>query len=102
LCKMLMQQHLLQLPSFLLLLLALVGADIVAAGLKSKPFNLDLYLKDNTQMQFPVVVSSPSSLSSKAPNADPVPGAGPVSVNEVALELKATGYCPLLRKSIGF
>jgi hypothetical protein len=44
---------------------ALSGVDVVAAGLKTKRFNLGLSLKDNTQSQFPVAVSSLSSLSSK-------------------------------------
>ena len=50
--------------------LALVSAlsdfDVVAASLKNKLYNLGLILIDNTQSQFPVAVSSPSSLSSKA------------------------------------
>jgi hypothetical protein len=47
--------------------------DVTAAGLKAKLNNLDLSLKDNTQSQFPVAVSSLSSLSSKAPITDPAP-----------------------------
>jgi hypothetical protein len=43
----------------------LSSADLVAVGLETKPFNLGLSLKDNTQPQFPIAVSSLSSLSSK-------------------------------------
>jgi hypothetical protein len=45
---------------------ALSGVDVSAAGLKTKPFNLGLSLKDNTQPQFPIAVSSLLSLSSKS------------------------------------
>jgi hypothetical protein len=58
---------LLPLPFLLYLLLAARnGADVVATDLKAKLYNLGLSLKDNTQPQFPVAVSSLSS-SSKAP-----------------------------------
>jgi len=40
------------------------GRDVIAAGLKTKRFNFGLSLKDNTQSQFPVAVSSLSSSSS--------------------------------------
>ena len=52
---------------------ALGGADVKATGLKAKLNNLGLSLIDNTQSQFPIAVSSPSSLSSKAPIANPAP-----------------------------
>ena len=45
---------------------ALSGVDFASVGLKAKLYNLDLSLIDNTHSQFPVAVSSPSSLSSKA------------------------------------
>jgi hypothetical protein len=45
-----------------------------AASLKTKPFNLGSSLKDNTQTQFPIAVSSLSlSLSSEAPITNPAP-----------------------------
>jgi len=69
-------------------------------SIKNKLYNMDLSLKDNTQSQIPVTVSSPSSLSSKAPSADPVPSAAPVSVNEVTLELKATGPLPSVEEKL--
>jgi hypothetical protein len=50
---------------------------------------LGLSLKDNAHSQFPVAVSSVSSLPSKAPITNPAPAVDPVSINEVALELKA-------------
>ena len=43
----------------------LSGFDVGAAGLKIKLYNLGLSLIDNTHSQFPVAVSSLSSLSSK-------------------------------------
>jgi hypothetical protein len=47
---------------------ALNSSDFVAADLKTNPFNLILSLKNNTQPQIPVAVSSlSSSSSSKAP-----------------------------------
>jgi hypothetical protein len=41
-------------------------------SIKNKLYNLGLSLIDNTQSQFPLAVSSPSSLSSKAPITNPV------------------------------
>jgi hypothetical protein len=67
---------------------ALSGADVVAADLKAKLYNLDLSLIDNTQPQFPVAVSSLSSLSSKTLIVDPSSAVAPVSVNEAAFQLK--------------
>ena len=52
---------------------ALSGVDVAAAGLKTKQYNLILSLIDNTHSQFPIAVSSPSSLSSKALITDPAP-----------------------------
>ena len=51
-------------------------------------YNLGLSLKDNAHSQLPIAVSSVSS-SSKAPIVNPAPAVDPVSINEVALELKA-------------
>ena len=42
------------------------SVEVADAGLKPKLPNPDLSLKDNTQSQIPIAVSSPSSLSSKA------------------------------------
>jgi hypothetical protein len=47
------------------------SGQTLAGYLKIKPFNLGLSLKDNTQSQIPVAVSSLSSLSSKAPIVNP-------------------------------
>jgi hypothetical protein len=69
-------------------------------SVKNKLYNLGLSLKDNPQLQIPITVSSPSSLSSKAPIANPVPDAAPVSVNEVALEMKATGPLPSVEEKL--
>ena len=69
-------------------------------SVKNKLYNLGLSLKDNTQSQIQVTVSSPSSLSSKTPSADPVPSAAPVSVNEVTLEMKATGPLPSVEEKL--
>jgi hypothetical protein len=71
-------------------------------SIKNKLYNLGLSLIDNTHSQFPVAVSSPSSLSSKAPIANIALVVAPVSVNEVAFELKTNGHCRVLKKSSGF
>ena len=52
---------------------ALSGVDVAAAGLKVKLYNLILSLIDNTHSQFPVAVSSLSSLSSKVLITDLAP-----------------------------
>jgi hypothetical protein len=79
---------------------ALSGFDVGAAGLKIKLHNLGLSLIDNTHSQFPVAVSSLSSLSSKAPITDQAPVAYPFNVNEVPLELKATELLPSVEKKL--
>jgi hypothetical protein len=59
-------------PIFALALVkALSSADVVGAGLKAKLNDYGLFLIDNTQSEFPVAVSSLSSLSSKAPITNP-------------------------------
>jgi hypothetical protein len=63
------QLHLLPQPFLHCAYLCLNGADALAAGVKI----LGLLLIDNTQSQFPVALSSPSSLSSKAPIIDHAP-----------------------------
>jgi hypothetical protein len=69
-------------------------------SVKDKIYNLGLSLKDNTHSQFPVAVSSLSSSSSMAPIVNPVPAVDLVSVNEVALELKATGPLPSVEEKL--
>ena len=69
-------------------------------SVKNKLYNLGLSLKDNPQLQIPITVSSPSSLSSKVPIPDPVPCAAPVSENEVALEMKAIGPLPSVEEKL--
>jgi hypothetical protein len=69
-------------------------------SVKNKLYNLGLSLIDNTQPQFPVAVSSPSSLSSKAPIADPPSTVSSVTVNEVAFELKTTGPLPSVEEKL--
>ena len=59
-----------------------------------KLYNLGLSLKDNTHSQIPAAVSSPSSLSPKTPTIYPASSVDPVTANEGALELKATGPSP--------
>lgn len=63
-------------------------------SVKNKLYNLGLSLKHNTQSQFPVAASSPPSLSSRVPIVNSAPVADPVTVNEIALELKVTGPLP--------
>ena len=77
---------------------ALRGVDVAAASLKAKLCYLGLSLIDNTQPQLPVAVSSPSSLSSKTTIADPASAFAPVSINDVAFELKTTGLLPSVKK----
>ena len=67
---------------------------------KNKLYNLGLSLKDNAHSQFPAAVSSVSSLSSKAPIINPAPAVDAVSVNEVALELIATGLLPSVERKL--
>lgn len=66
---------------------------MLAAGLKAKLFSEELSLKDNTQSQIPVAVSSVSS-SSKAPRTKPAPTVDPVRANDVSLEMKTTELMP--------
>ena len=59
-------------PPFALAPISTLSAvDVAGTGLKAKLLNLGLSLIDNTQSQFPVAVSSLSSLSSKAPITNP-------------------------------
>jgi hypothetical protein len=69
-------------------------------SVKNKLYNLGLSLKDNAHSQFPAAVSSVSSLSSKAPIINPAPAVDAVSVNEVALELKATEPLPSVEEKL--
>ena len=50
-------------------------------SVKNKLYNLGLSLKDNTQPQIPIAVSSLSSLSSKAPIINPAPATDAVCVD---------------------
>jgi hypothetical protein len=68
-------------------------------AVKNKLYNLGLSLKDDTQSQILIGVSSPSS-SSKAPTIIAGPAVDPVSVNEVALELKSTGPLPSVEEKL--
>jgi DNA-binding CsgD family transcriptional regulator len=68
-------------------------------SVKNKLYNLGLSLKDNTQPQFPVAVSSLSS-SSKAPIINPAPPNYLITVNEVAPELKTTGPLPSVEEKL--
>jgi hypothetical protein len=67
---------------------------------KNKLYNLGLSLKDNTHSQFPVAVSSLSSLSSKAPITNPTSPADAVCIDEVAFELKTTGPLPSVEEKL--
>jgi hypothetical protein len=69
-------------------------------SVKNKLYNLGLSLKDNTQSQFPAVVSSLSSLSSKASITNPTAAVDTVSVEEFAFELKATGPLPSVEEKL--
>jgi hypothetical protein len=67
---------------------------------KNKLYNLGLSLKDNTQSQIPVAVSSSPSLSSKAPIANLASSADVVSATEASLELKTTGPLPSVEEKL--
>jgi hypothetical protein len=69
-------------------------------SVKNKLYNLGLSLKDNTQSQIPIAVSSSPSLSSKAPIATPTSPANAVCKDEVAIELKTTGPLPSVEKKL--
>ena len=69
-------------------------------SVKCKLYNLGLSLKDTAQAEIPVIVSSVSSVSSKAPIINSAPAVDPVIVNEVALELKATGPLPSVEEKL--
>ena len=69
-------------------------------SIKNKLYNLGLSLKDNTQPQIPIVVSSPSPLSSKATIANPTPAVMPLNINEGALELRAIGPLPSIEEKL--
>jgi hypothetical protein len=67
-------------------------------SVKNKLYNLGLSLKDNTQSQFPAVVSS--SLSSKASITNPTAAVDTVSVEEFAFKLKATRPLPSVEEKL--
>ena len=69
-------------------------------SVKNKLYNLGLSLKDNARSQLPFAVSSLSSLSSDAPIINPAPAIDPVTVNEVALDLKANGPLPSVEEKL--
>ena len=69
-------------------------------SVKNKLYNLGLFLKDNTQPQIPVAVSSSPSLSSKTPIANPTSPADALSATEAALELKTTGPLPSVEEKL--
>jgi hypothetical protein len=72
-------------------------------SVKNKLYNLGLSLKDNTQSQFPAVVSSLSSLSSlssKASITNPTAAVDTVSVEEFAFKLKATRPLPSVEEKL--
>jgi len=56
---------------------------------------------DNTQSQFPVAVSSLSSLSSKAPITNPSLACRSFNGNEVPLELKVNGLLSSVKEKLG-
>ena len=70
------------------------------SSVKNKIYNLGLSLIDNTQSEFPVAVSSLSSLSSKAQTANSPPSADAVCIDEVAFELKTTGPLPSVEEKL--
>ena len=67
-------------------------------SVKNKLYNLGLSLKDNTQSQIPIVVSS-SLLSSKTPTNNVAPAVDPVN-DEIALELKTTAPLPRVEEKL--
>jgi len=69
-------------------------------SVKNKLYNLGLSLKDNTQSQIPVAVSSSPSLSSKAPITNPSSPTDVVSATEASLELKKTGPLPSVEEKL--
>jgi hypothetical protein len=70
------------------------------ASVKNKLYNLGLSLKDNTQLQIPLAVSSSPSSSSKAPIAYPTSPTDVVSAVEACLELKRTGPLPSVEEKL--
>ena len=70
------------------------------ASVKNKLYNLGLSLKDNTQPQIPLAVSSSPSSSSKSPIAYPTSPTDVVSPTEASLELKRTGPLPSVEEKL--
>jgi len=68
-------------------------------SVKNKLYNLGLSLKDNTQSQIPVAVSSSPSSSSKTPIANPT-STDVVSATEASIELKTTGPLPSVEEKL--
>lgn len=69
-------------------------------SVKNKTYNLGLSLKDNTQPQIAVAVSSSPSSSSKTPIAYPTSPTDVVSAAEASLELKRTGPLPSVEEKL--
>jgi hypothetical protein len=69
-------------------------------SIKNKLYNLGLTLKDNTQPEIPVVVSSLSSSSSKTAISNPAPTVGAVYVDDVASELKMNRPLPSVQEKL--
>jgi hypothetical protein len=69
-------------------------------SVKNKLYNLGLSLKDNTQPQIPIAVSSSPSLSTKAPISNPTSPTDVVSAAEACLELKTAGPLPIVEEKL--
>jgi hypothetical protein len=69
-------------------------------SVKNKIYNLGLSLKDNPQPQIPMVASSLSSLSSKAPIANSSPAVDSAGANGAALEVKASKPLPSVEEKL--
>lgn len=69
-------------------------------SIKNKIYNLGLSLKDNAQLQIPLVASSLSSLSSNAPVTNLSPAVADAGVDGVALEVKANKPLPSVEEKL--
>jgi hypothetical protein len=69
-------------------------------AVKNKLYNLGLSLINNTQSQIPIAVSSSPSSSSTTPTNNAAPAVDSVGINEVTLELKATGPLPSVEEKL--